>query len=503
VNAASFAAIDPLDVIRRKADRIMCIVLGLHLLYCLALTPWYETYTVFFLVGAPVGIVAMLLTWRLPGHKLTRLVVPVVFMVLTALAIHQARGMIEMHFGFFVLFAVLLLYRDWRVYLPAVGVAALHHVSFNYFQQMNYGVFCFTKAGWDVVAIHVGYVVFAFAILVYMAEMMRREAINADVSLRTATEANGVLSDLARRVRDVASEITVSVKQVASGSADLSQRTEQQASTLEQTAASMEELTTTVKENAENARQANTLAVGASAVAVKGGQVVGDVVQTMVGIEASSRKIADIISVIDGIAFQTNILALNAAVEAARAGEQGRGFAVVASEVRSLAQRSADAAKEIKTLIGDSVSKVGAGGKLVEEAGKTMEEIVTSVKSVTDIIGQITVASQEQSAGIEQVNKAVMHLEQATQQNADAVSKASSAAEFMRVQVASLLETASRFDGGDSGRREQPFIRSTLERSPGASAPTATSRPTVIAQSARLAKQSGLKARDDAEWKEF
>src|SRR3569832_1484066 len=226
--------------------------------------------------------------------------------------------------------------------------------------------------------------------------------------------------------------------EIASGNADLSSRTESQASSLEETASSMEELTSTVKQNAENARQANQLVVSTADVAAKGGQVVGQVVDTMASIKDSSRKISDIIGVIDGIAFQTNILALNAAVEAARAGEQGRGFAVVASEVRNLAQRSAGAAKEIKSLIEDSVVKVDAGGKLVDEAGKTMDEIVTSVKRVTDIMSEIAAASQEQSAGIEQVNQAVGQMDEMTQQNAALVDEAAAAAESLQDQAGKL-----------------------------------------------------------------
>ena len=239
-------------------------------------------------------------------------------------------------------------------------------------------------------------------------------------------------------VRDAATEI-------ATGNTDLSQRTEEQASSLEETASSMEELTSTVKQNAENAKQANQLAVSASEVAVKGGQVVSQVVDTMSGISESSKKIVDIISVIDGIAFQTNILALNAAVEAARAGEQGRGFAVVATEVRTLAQRSAAAAKEIKGLISDSVEKVDSGSKLVNEAGKTMDEIVGSVKRVTDIMSEITAASQEQSSGIEQVNTAITQMDQVTQQNAALVEEAAAAAESMQEQAQVLTQAVSIF----------------------------------------------------------
>ncbi|MDQ0568630.1 methyl-accepting chemotaxis protein [Variovorax paradoxus] len=246
-------------------------------------------------------------------------------------------------------------------------------------------------------------------------------------------------------VRQGTDAIATASGQIAAGNQDLSSRTEEQASSLEETAASMEELTSTVKQNADNARQANQLALSASEVAVKGGNVVGQVVDTMASINASSKKIVDIIGVIDGIAFQTNILALNAAVEAARAGEQGRGFAVVASEVRSLAQRSAAAAKEIKGLIDDSVGKVDVGSALVGEAGKTMEEIVSGVKRVADIIGEITAASQEQSTGIEQVNQAIAQMDQVTQQNAALVEEAAAAAQSMQEQAASLVSAVSVF----------------------------------------------------------
>jgi len=251
-------------------------------------------------------------------------------------------------------------------------------------------------------------------------------------------------------VRQSASEITVAVGEVATGNVDLSQRTEQQAANLQQTSASMEELSGTVANNAANARQANQLAMGASEVARRGGEVVEQVVATMNEISDSSRKIADIIGVIDGIAFQTNILALNAAVEAARAGEQGRGFSVVAAEVRSLAHRSAQAAHEIKGLITDSVSRVESGGRLVKEAGSTMSEIVTSVRRVTDIIGEISSATAEQSGGIAQVSSAVTELDRMTQQNAALVEQGAAASESLREQARKLIETIDQFRVGEA-----------------------------------------------------
>ncbi|TWI02820.1 methyl-accepting chemotaxis protein [Luteimonas cucumeris] len=253
------------------------------------------------------------------------------------------------------------------------------------------------------------------------------------------------LTDIVGHIQDASVHINTAASEIASGNADLSSRTEQQAANLEETAASMEELTSTVRQNAESARQANQLAIGAAGVASKGGDVVGQVVTTMQDIESSSRKIAEIISVIDGIAFQTNILALNAAVEAARAGEQGRGFAVVASEVRTLAQRSAGAAKEIKGLIETSVDKVADGSRLVHQAGTTMGEIVASVQRVTDIMAEISAASQEQSAGIEQVNQTITQMDEVTQQNAALVEEASAAARAMEEQAAALSETVDVF----------------------------------------------------------
>jgi methyl-accepting chemotaxis protein len=253
------------------------------------------------------------------------------------------------------------------------------------------------------------------------------------------------LSGLISGVRDTTESITTASQEIAQGNADLSQRTEEQASSLEETASSMEELTSTVRQNTENAKQANQLANNASDIAVKGGKVVDDVVHTMASISESSKKIVDIISVIEGIAFQTNILALNAAVEAARAGEQGRGFAVVAGEVRNLAQRSAAAAKEIKTLIDDSVNKVDAGTKQVDQAGATMTEIVQAVKRVTDIMAEIAAASNEQSAGIEQVNQAITQMDDVTQQNAALVEEAAAAAESLQEQANNLKESMSIF----------------------------------------------------------
>ncbi len=314
------------------------------------------------------------------------------------------------------------------------------------------------------------------------------------------------LADIVRNVRSGTDTIATASGQIAAGNLDLSSRTEQQASSLEETASSMEELTSTVRQNAENAGQANQLAINASEVAQRGGHVVSEVVQTMEQINESAKKIVDIIGVIDGIAFQTNILALNAAVEAARAGEQGRGFAVVATEVRSLAQRSAAAAKEIKSLIGDSVDKVESGSKLVAQAGSTMDEVVASVRRVTDIIAEISAASQEQSAGIEQVNQAITQMDQVTQQNAALVEEAAAAADSLQEQAGNLSDTVSVFrvsgmgnSAGSTARAPKKKASSTViampQRKATAAAPVVR---TVAAAPKKVAAGGGAD-----EWEEF
>ena len=303
------------------------------------------------------------------------------------------------------------------------------------------------------------------------------------------------LAQIVQQVHASTETIATAAGQIAMGNLDLSSRTEQQASTLEQTASSMEELTSTVRINTDHARQANGLVESASDVATKGGAVVAQVVDTMAAIDVSARKIVDIIAVIDGIAFQTNILALNAAVEAARAGEQGRGFAVVATEVRNLAQRSAAAAKEIKDLIGDSVDKVQAGNRLVEQAGSTMHEVVASVRRVTGIMSEMMSASQEQSAGIEQINIAVTQMDNVTQQNAALVEEAAAAAQAMQEQVNSLNEVVSVFRVGNIAGGRDAGLRVVSRPPP----PLAARRPPAAPKPSRpaVAKPSEI------EWEQF
>ncbi|NUT59902.1 methyl-accepting chemotaxis protein [Herbaspirillum sp. C9C3] len=319
---------------------------------------------------------------------------------------------------------------------------------------------------------------------------------------------NDNLVDIVTGVRRSTDSIATASGEIASGNMDLSSRTEQQAGSLEETASAMEEMTSTVRQNADNARQANQLAATASQVALQGGEIVGRVVTTMEEINQSSRKIVDIIGVIDGIAFQTNILALNAAVEAARAGEQGRGFAVVASEVRSLAQRSAAAAKEIKGLISDSVAKVEGGSLLVAEAGHTMEQVVSSVRSVTDIVGEISAASVEQSTGIEEINRAVGQMDQSTQQNAALVEQAAAAAGALQEQAATLASAISIFRLAQTATvsvaapvKPAVLARSTVATRKAATVPVLRT-PAVAAPASAPASKAAVRADEDL-WETF
>ncbi len=306
------------------------------------------------------------------------------------------------------------------------------------------------------------------------------------------------MADVVRRVKGAASEVYRGAEEISQGNANLSQRTEEQSSSLEETASSMEEMTSTVKQNADNAGQANQLATAARDQAEKGGAVVSQAVRAMADINDASRRIADIIGVIDEIAFQTNLLALNAAVEAARAGEQGRGFAVVASEVRNLAGRSATAAKEIKELIQDSVKKVSDGSALVTQSGQTLEQIVASVKKVSDIVAEIAAASREQSSGIEQVNRAVMQMDELTQQNAALVEEATASSQAMADQARELNEMMARYRVAGGDARRQPRAAQQLRRPTSASARLGERRSKSRPWAKRTAAGRGLRRRRSA-----
>ncbi len=408
----------------------------------------------------------------LGNSKFARILMPMLGMAMVALMIHASQGRTEAHFAVFAFLAVTVVYRDWRAVVAGAVAIAAHHLSFNYLQQMGWGSICFAEPSLMIVLEHAAYVVAEAGILILLATQARVQSRAADelasiadrlisadgrVNLSFAHEpvrweASRKVQQMLQRVEETlsavhqtAESIQTASREVASGNQDLSLRTEETASSLQNTASATEQLTGTFHHSAESARTATALATSAASVAQRGGEVVAQVVHTMGEINTSSKKIADIIGVIDGIAFQTNILALNAAVEAARAGEQGRGFAVVAGEVRSLAQRSANAAREIKSLIGASVERVESGSRLVSDAGSTMDEIVASVQRVTGMISEISNASTEQNSGIVQINGAVAQLDTMTQQNAALVEQGAAAAESLREQAQRLNDAIGVF----------------------------------------------------------
>lgn len=451
----------------------MMIVLWLLFLMSLLLSGLNDTLSMALVVGTPTALIPTVLIVYAAGQRITRYVVAVALMVFCALHIQQAAGAAELHFGIFVLLAFLLCYRDWMVVVIAATTIALHHVSFNFLQQASYGPICFTEPGINILITHAAYVVAETLVLCYLAVLLHKEALQsaelqASVSILTrggagtigldqpamqASSLSGValqhvISVLRTAIINVRNEIStmaVASNQIATANSSLAVRTEQQANSLGTTASSMEEIATTVKQTADSADEANKMTAAATKLAVKGGQEVGQIIATMASINASSRQIADITGVINSIAFQTNILALNAAVEAARAGEQGKGFAVVAAEVRSLAQRSATAAKDIEKLISDSVSQVTAGSSLVSSAGDTMNSIVDSIHTVDKLVTGIVNASREQSVGIEQVNYAVSEIDQATKENAAQVEQAATAALSLRQHATSLVSVVDVF----------------------------------------------------------
>ena len=406
-----------------------------------------------------------------PGSGLSRTVISQAAAASVALQIHLGHGMLEFHFGVFVLLALVLVYRDWRVIVGVAAFFAVHHVGFDRLQAWGFELYCTPKPDFLKIVMHAAYVVVQTALEVYLALMLHRmarqgeelqaliESVDVDGKLNLGVASaqartpggrrfTGLLASIAQvvaTVRGAAQSIDVASADIARGGNDLSRRTEEAASSLQQTAASMEQLTATVHRSAQSARQASDKATSAAGAASRGSEVVTQVVSTMGEIRNASHRIADIIGVIDGIAFQTNLLALNAAVEAARAGDQGRGFAVVAGEVRALAQRSAEAAREIKSLIGNSVDRVEAGATLVAEAGSAMHHLLASVREVSDIITHTSNASAEQSVGLGQIHEAVTQLDEMTQQNAALVEESTVAAEAMHRQAGELAQAVAVF----------------------------------------------------------
>ncbi len=452
-------------------DRVMMAAISLSAAAAVVLGVQFVDSTLALMASLVLSGIAVMAYVLATGTLVSRLVLSFVQVSLVALHIQLARGMLEFHFGVFVTLALLLVYLDWRPIVWAAALFAIHHVMFDRLQAAGLGVYCITAPDFGRVMLHALYVVIQTALEVILAVSMGRTAresaelqrlssalVHGDQIMLNVTHVpvhtqGGIalqnaltrMHETVTTVQQSAMGMAVACEEIANGAQDLSVRTEDAAGSLQATSASMEQLTGTVGQTATASERANTLAVSAASVAQRGGEVVGQVVNTMREINEGSARIADITGVIDSIAFQTNILALNAAVEAARAGEQGRGFAVVATEVRGLAQRSAQAAREISSLIGASVQKASAGGKLADEAGRTMAEIVSSVQEVSAMMGDIHTAARDQSAGIGQINRSVGQLDQMTQQNAALVEESAAAAATLKDQADRLAQAVSVF----------------------------------------------------------
>ncbi|WP_302059295.1 methyl-accepting chemotaxis protein [Paraburkholderia sp. CNPSo 3274] len=451
-------AIRALDDVARAADAVMYSTLVLSAIAAVLIGfSYYEPQLA--LVGAALFLGAgSLVFFCARGTALSRVVLTLANAALVALHIQAAHGVTEFHFGVFVLLGLLLVYRDWRPIVLAAGFFAVHHLAFDRLQALNFAVYCTREANLPRVLLHAAYVVAQTAVEIVLAHRLRVAAIEAaelsdivrsvvrerevclavdgiPASAPTAVALKGAIGQMARAMHEVSTS-TAHVEQaaleIAEGNANLSARTEHQAGSLEETVASMDVFTRTVK--------ASAFAREASTVAQAGDDVVARMTTTMGAIEASAKRIFEIVDVIEGIAFQTNILALNAAVEAARAGEQGRGFAVVAGEVRSLAQRASAAAREIQQLVENSANEVGAGTQLAGEARAAMESVVRSIGRAADIMGEITASSHEQAQGIEQVNAMVAQMDDTTRRNAALVNEAAAASSSLHATSAKLRE---------------------------------------------------------------
>ena len=439
------------------ANRFFIAVLCGLVLFSICLAPWHGTWTLVLLLGVPTAVLPILFIWKAPGALFTRMMVAAATMIFCGLNIDQAHGLDELHFGIFVLLALLVIYQDWRVIIAAAAVIAVHHLLFNYLQAAHYQVWVFQVPDLIMVFVHAAYVVVEAAAICYLAAVLSKktqETANSRTELQEHLNAmRSVIEQTELGIEgmtDASGELASSSRAIADGAVN-------QASSLERTAASLEQITATVRRSAEMADAARRLATSSEQAAEQAGLVVSEAITAMGGINAASAKISDIISTINEIAFQTNLLAVNAAVEAARAGEDGRGFAVVAGEVRSLAQRTSEASREIKRLIQDSMTKLENGTRLVDRSGQSLAEIVKSVKDMGQMVAQIAIASAEQSVGVEQVNTAMAQIDRVTQTNSAQTEKLAETSQSLSRQSAGLMVLVKKFsNSGDSEQMPGP-----------------------------------------------